>query len=151
MCRVSSRAGRPCAARSSDRRRARDPPAWLSPCARLRARSAGRPTPCADTARAQHGSATLRIPVRYGDCHLAATVRAADTSKRGDSMRLVSTFAALSSVVVVGSVIGATPASPGPGEPTLAEVRKLTERFQDVNTALAEGYLRDPFDLCDTA
>ncbi|MGH9258247.1 MAG: hypothetical protein ACRD3C_27110 [Vicinamibacterales bacterium] len=40
---------------------------------------------------------------------------------------------------------------PGPGEPTLAEVRSATERFQDVKVALAEGYIRDPFDLCDTA
>lgn len=40
---------------------------------------------------------------------------------------------------------------PGPGEPTLAEVRALTQRFQNVNVALAEGYLRDPMDLCDTA
>lgn len=41
--------------------------------------------------------------------------------------------------------------APAPGEPTLAEVRSLTERFQDVNVALAEGYIRDPMDLCDTA
>lgn len=40
---------------------------------------------------------------------------------------------------------------PGVGEPTLAEVRALTARFQDVNVALAEGYVRDPGDLCDTA
>ena len=40
---------------------------------------------------------------------------------------------------------------PAPGEPTLAEVRSATERFRDVNVALAEGYIRDPFDLCDTA
>jgi hypothetical protein len=40
---------------------------------------------------------------------------------------------------------------PGPGEPTLAEVRAATARFQDVNVALAEGYIRDPFNLCDTA
>jgi hypothetical protein len=45
----------------------------------------------------------------------------------------------------------ATPAPHGPGEPTLAEVRSATERFQDVDVALAEGYIRDPFDLCDTA
>jgi hypothetical protein len=37
------------------------------------------------------------------------------------------------------------------GEPSLAEVRKATERFRDVNVALAEGYLRDPGDLCDTS
>jgi hypothetical protein len=40
---------------------------------------------------------------------------------------------------------------PAPGEPTLTEVRTATERFQDVEVALAEGYIRDPFDLCDTA
>ena len=44
-----------------------------------------------------------------------------------------------------------TKSSPGPGEPTLAEVRAATERFQDVNVALAEGYQRDPMDICETA
>ena len=47
-----------------------------------------------------------------------------------------------------GSAIAATP---GPGEPTLAEVRTATERFQDVKVALAEGYIRDPADMCETA
>jgi hypothetical protein len=42
-------------------------------------------------------------------------------------------------------------ATPGPGEPTLSEVRRLTERFRDVDVALAEGYIRDPFDMCETA
>ena len=47
---------------------------------------------------------------------------------------------------------GPNPASaPAPGEPTLAEVRRATERFRDAKVALAEGYVRDPFDLCDTA
>lgn len=41
--------------------------------------------------------------------------------------------------------------TPGPGEPSLEEVRRATERFRDVNVALAEGYVRDPFDVCDTA
>ena len=36
-------------------------------------------------------------------------------------------------------------------EPDLAEVRAATERFQDVKIALAEGYIRDPMNLCDTA
>ena len=36
-------------------------------------------------------------------------------------------------------------------EPTLAEVRAATERFQDVKVALAEGYIRDPMNICDTA
>ena len=41
--------------------------------------------------------------------------------------------------------------SPGPGEPTLAEVRAATEKYQDVNVALAEGFIRDPSDMCETA
>jgi hypothetical protein len=44
-----------------------------------------------------------------------------------------------------------TNSSPGPGEPTLAEVRAATERFRDVNVALTEGYERDPLNLCETA
>jgi hypothetical protein len=41
--------------------------------------------------------------------------------------------------------------SPGPGEPTLAEVRTATEKYQDINVALAEGYIRDPANMCETA
>jgi hypothetical protein len=58
------------------------------------------------------------------------------------------------SLLVAGCSASSEPAAttaPAPGEPTLAEVRALTERFQDVNVALAEGYLRDPMNLCDTA
>ena len=42
-------------------------------------------------------------------------------------------------------------AVPAPGEPTLAEVRAATERFRDVKVALAEGYIRDPANMCETA
>lgn len=42
-------------------------------------------------------------------------------------------------------------AAPAPGEPTLDEVRALTARFQKVEVALAEGYVRDPTDMCDVA
>jgi hypothetical protein len=38
-----------------------------------------------------------------------------------------------------------------PAEPTLEQVRAATERFRDVRVALAEGYVRDPMNLCDTA
>ena len=38
-----------------------------------------------------------------------------------------------------------------PAEPELAQVRAATARVRDVNVALAEGYLRDPMNLCDTA
>jgi hypothetical protein len=65
-------------------------------------------------------------------------------------------------VAVVGTGIGAALArsperalSSATGaigsEPTLAEVRQATERFQDVNVALAEGYIRDPNNMCETA
>ena len=36
-------------------------------------------------------------------------------------------------------------------EPSLAVVRAQTERFQDIKVALAEGYIRDPANMCDTA
>jgi hypothetical protein len=41
--------------------------------------------------------------------------------------------------------------SPKPGEPTLAEIRRATERFRDVKVALSEGYIRDPGNMCETA
>jgi hypothetical protein len=56
----------------------------------------------------------------------------------------------VTALAMVGSLAASGP-RPGPGEPTLSEVRRLTERFRDVNVALAEGYLRDPANLCDTA
>ncbi|MYZ49696.1 hypothetical protein [Propylenella binzhouense] len=36
-------------------------------------------------------------------------------------------------------------------EPTLDEVRAATAKYRDVNVALAEGYVRDPMNVCDTA
>jgi hypothetical protein len=42
-------------------------------------------------------------------------------------------------------------AAPGPGEPTLDEVRAATARFRNVKVALAEGYVRDPGNMCDVA
>jgi hypothetical protein len=66
---------------------------------------------------------------------------------------LPAAFVAFSSAVVLAgtAAVTGTQLAPGPGEPTLKEVRHATERFRDVNVALAEGYIRDPFDLCDTA
>ena len=41
--------------------------------------------------------------------------------------------------------------SPKAGEPTLAEIRGATEKYRDIKVALAEGYMRDPANMCETA
>lgn len=41
--------------------------------------------------------------------------------------------------------------APLAGEPSLAEIRLATERFRDIDVALAEGYIRDPANMCETA
>lgn len=38
-----------------------------------------------------------------------------------------------------------------PAEPTLEMVRAATERFRDIVVALADGYVRDPMNICETA
>lgn len=54
--------------------------------------------------------------------------------------------------VSAGALALAAPGSKSvPVEPSLAEVRKATERFRDVKVALAEGYVPDPMNICDTA
>jgi hypothetical protein len=58
-------------------------------------------------------------------------------------------FAAASASAL--TVAGALPAELPSAEPTLEQVRAATERFQDVKVALAEGYVRDPMNICDTA
>lgn len=45
----------------------------------------------------------------------------------------------------------ATDAAAASGEPTLEEVRAATERFGNVEVALAEGYIPDPTGACVTA
>ncbi len=49
------------------------------------------------------------------------------------------------------AIANAQPGAATTLEPTLDEVRAATERFRDVEVALAEGYVRDPMNLCDTA
>lgn len=36
-------------------------------------------------------------------------------------------------------------------EPTLEAVRASAEKYRDVNVALAEGFIRDPMNMCETA
>ena len=65
------------------------------------------------------------------------------------SLRMFASAAALAAVTLAPGI--SAKAAPGDAEPTLEEVRKATERFRDVNVALAEGYVRDHLDMCDTA
>ena len=58
-------------------------------------------------------------------------------------------FAAASAAAIAVAI--AQPTAASPGEPTLEEVRAATERFRDVKVALAEGYIPDPMNICDTA
>jgi hypothetical protein len=53
--------------------------------------------------------------------------------------------------LILAALAATATAGPAPNEPTLADVRTATERFRDVRVALADGYIRDPFDLCETA
>src|SRR3954469_19873161 len=54
---------------------------------------------------------------------------------------------------VAASSVAATrnSARPSASEPDLAAVRAATTRFRDVKVALAEGYVRDPMNMCDAA
>jgi hypothetical protein len=65
--------------------------------------------------------------------------------------RTVQTICALAIAGIVSACTQAVTETPGPGEPTLAAIRAATEKFQDVNIALAEGYIRDPANMCETA
>ena len=72
-----------------------------------------------------------------------------------DSRNLVCAgLAALSlSAALVAGVAATSNAQPAAkaNEPTLAEVRQASERFRDIKVAVAEGYIRDPMNLCETA
>lgn len=58
----------------------------------------------------------------------------------------------LAGALVAARALVADPVSkPGTGEPTLDEVKRVTDRFRDVKVALAEGYVPDPGNLCESA
>ena len=73
------------------------------------------------------------------------------------SILLVSLLALAAGAAIINRITPAesapapSPSTVVPAEPDLAAVRAATERFRDVNVALAEGYVRDPMNLCDTA
>jgi hypothetical protein len=66
-------------------------------------------------------------------------------------LTLIVSVLAITTLAACGAATTAQTETPGPGEPTFAQIRAATERFQDVNVALAEGYIRDPANICETA
>jgi hypothetical protein len=68
------------------------------------------------------------------------------------ALAIVTATAALASMLIPGETarIDAS-SSPKPGEPSLAEVRRSTDKYRDIKVALAEGYIRDPANMCETA
>lgn len=63
---------------------------------------------------------------------------------------LPASLIALSLAAVMSRPASVAP-TPASANPDLAAVRAATERFRDVNVALAEGYVRDPMNICETA
>lgn len=67
-------------------------------------------------------------------------------------MNLVKTLTASTAIALtLAASTAAQSAAQKPTEPTLDEVRQLTQKYTDVEVALKEGYIRDPFNMCDTA
>ena len=65
--------------------------------------------------------------------------------------RVGSSILAAAATAVLLAVTYIPPATAQQAEPGLEDVRRATERFRDVNVALAEGYVRDPMNMCDSA
>jgi len=62
-------------------------------------------------------------------------------------MKILTSVAVAATAVAIVAAAQAARSS----EPSLAEVRVATERFQNVDVALAEGDVRDPGNICETA
>ena len=64
---------------------------------------------------------------------------------------VLATLIGLGIATSAAAVRATRPASASTREPSLNEVRAATDRYRDVNVALAEGYIRDPGNICDAA
>ena len=52
---------------------------------------------------------------------------------------------------ILALLLGVAAPAAAQSEPSLAEIRAATERFRNVDVALAEGYVREPSNTCETA
>lgn len=62
------------------------------------------------------------------------------------NMLLLAGAATAASLVTAGD-----PGPANPSEATIAQIRTATAKYQDVKAALADGYIRDPAGMCETA
>jgi hypothetical protein len=58
-------------------------------------------------------------------------------------------FASAAALAVVSATADPGPANPS--EPTLAQIKAAVQKYRDVKTAIADGYIRDPSGMCETA
>jgi hypothetical protein len=88
--------------------------------------------------------AARRLGISAGGAGRLSAARGSSASMRRQKMNKLM-IAAVAAITLTAA--GDVP----PGEPSLEEVRAATARFQDEKVALAEGYIRDPSNMCDTA
>jgi hypothetical protein len=62
------------------------------------------------------------------------------------NMLLLAGAATAASLVTVGD-----PGPANPSEASISQIRAATAKYQDVKAALADGYIRDPAGMCETA
>ena len=73
------------------------------------------------------------------------------TKPTGETTRFTGFHRAAMACVSLGMLLAASPALADETADAVAAMRAAVERFQDVEVALAEGYVRDPADHCFTA
>ena len=64
---------------------------------------------------------------------------------------VIATLIGLGFVTAAAAVKTTRPESARTPEPSLNELRTATAKYKDVKVALAEGYIRDPGNMCDAA
>ena len=74
-----------------------------------------------------------------------------NTLKKGMYKVLWSVLTALLVVSISNTVFAQAGAASGINEPSFEEIRAATKKYLDVNTALAEGYIADPMNICEMA
>jgi hypothetical protein len=91
--------------------------------------------------------------VARSTCSLEARVgaRAPGAGSGSDARRSRKRTSAAAALIATSLLCACSPGEAAPGaDATLEAVRAATEKYQDVRVALADGYVRDPMDICET-